>query len=277
MTPPWRVMRLDDPADALDVGVAVLLGEPEALGEVRAHDVAVERLDHAAASLELRNHEVGDRGLARARQAREPDRESLRLAHIQNSLSRKEGKVIQPTSGRPLTPRRPACRPSGPTARLDLKTWRAADTTLRTLLWECQPLSADPGRSASRMSERLPMSRSRSRGRSTSSSGRSSTAPASARSPSSPCTCCATSSRATERSDGRTGRAAFTRGARRGAPAPPGARLPGASIRRAARARGRCRRSGRGRDAARSGSPRCGSRPRACDRCSRGGTSPSAR
>src|SRR5918995_5691236 len=42
-----------DPADALDVRVAVLLREAEALREVRAHDVAVQGLDEEAAALEL--------------------------------------------------------------------------------------------------------------------------------------------------------------------------------------------------------------------------------
>jgi hypothetical protein len=53
---------------------------------VRAHDVAVERLDEAAAPLELRDDEVGDRRLPRAGQSGEPDRESLRLAHTSELL-----------------------------------------------------------------------------------------------------------------------------------------------------------------------------------------------
>ena len=42
-----------DPADALDVRVAVLLREAEALRQVRAHGVAVEVLDERPAALEL--------------------------------------------------------------------------------------------------------------------------------------------------------------------------------------------------------------------------------
>ena len=65
-----------DPADALDVGVAVLLGEAEALGQVRAHHVAVERLDEQAAAVELEDHDVRDRRLARAGEAGEPEGEA---------------------------------------------------------------------------------------------------------------------------------------------------------------------------------------------------------
>ncbi len=65
-----------DPADALDVRVAVLLREAEALREMRAHGVAVEVLDDRAALLELRADEVRDRRLAGAGEAGEPEREA---------------------------------------------------------------------------------------------------------------------------------------------------------------------------------------------------------
>ena len=65
-----------DPADALDVRVAVLLREPEALREVRAHGVAVEVLDHEPTAVELRPDEVRDRRLPGAGEAGEPEREA---------------------------------------------------------------------------------------------------------------------------------------------------------------------------------------------------------
>src|SRR5262249_2419871 len=55
-----------DPADALDVRVAVLLREAEALREVRANGVSVQVLDDAAALVELGPDEVRDRRLAGA-------------------------------------------------------------------------------------------------------------------------------------------------------------------------------------------------------------------
>ena len=65
-----------DPADPLDVRVAVLLREAEALREVRAHGVAVQVLDDEAAAVELGPDQVGDRGLAGAREPGEPEREA---------------------------------------------------------------------------------------------------------------------------------------------------------------------------------------------------------
>src|SRR5205814_2961867 len=64
-----------DPADPLDVRVAVLLREAEALREVRADGVAVEVLDDEPAPVELRPDHVRDRRLARAGEAREPEGE----------------------------------------------------------------------------------------------------------------------------------------------------------------------------------------------------------
>src|SRR6185295_195429 len=62
--------------DPLDVGVAVLLREPEALGQVRPHRVAVEVLDDRAAFLEGRADEMRDRRLPRPGQPGEPEREA---------------------------------------------------------------------------------------------------------------------------------------------------------------------------------------------------------
>jgi len=68
--------QLRDVADAADVGVAVLAREAEALGEVLAHLVAVERLDRDAVARELAAQGRGKRGLARPRQTREPEGEA---------------------------------------------------------------------------------------------------------------------------------------------------------------------------------------------------------
>src|SRR5829696_1126402 len=54
------------PADALDVRVAVLLREPEALRKARPDDVSVEVLDEPSAFFELRAHDLRDRRLPRA-------------------------------------------------------------------------------------------------------------------------------------------------------------------------------------------------------------------
>src|SRR5207302_10219100 len=65
-------------ADAPDVDVAVLLGEPQLRRQVLADQVAVEQSHRAAAHLvELGDEGVGDGRLAGPRQAREQDRESL--------------------------------------------------------------------------------------------------------------------------------------------------------------------------------------------------------
>ncbi len=65
-------------ADAADVDVAVLLGEAELRGQVLAHDVAVQQGHRPAAHLEQLHHEgVGDRRLARAREARHEYCEAL--------------------------------------------------------------------------------------------------------------------------------------------------------------------------------------------------------
>ena len=67
-----------DPADALDVRVAVLLREAEALREVHADVVAVQVLDDEAAPVELGADEVRDGRLAGAREPGEPEREAAR-------------------------------------------------------------------------------------------------------------------------------------------------------------------------------------------------------
>src|SRR2546429_4724024 len=71
--------QLRDVADAADVGVAVLAGEAEALGEILAYLVAVERLDPDAGAAQLVRHGARERGLAGPRQTGEPERESARL------------------------------------------------------------------------------------------------------------------------------------------------------------------------------------------------------
>src|SRR5438552_9061435 len=68
-----------DVADATDVGVAVLAREAQALGEVLAHLVSVEHLNPDAPAAELMPHSRGERGLARSRQAGEPQREAASL------------------------------------------------------------------------------------------------------------------------------------------------------------------------------------------------------
>src|SRR5262249_41831048 len=65
-----------DPTDALDVRVAVLLREAEALRQIRAHGVAVEVLDDMSAAVELGPDEMRDRRLAGAGEAGEPEREA---------------------------------------------------------------------------------------------------------------------------------------------------------------------------------------------------------
>ena len=73
-----------DPADALDVRVAILLRESETLGQARAHRVAVEVLDDRAALVELGADEVRDRRLPGAGETREPEAEtaSARLTRL---------------------------------------------------------------------------------------------------------------------------------------------------------------------------------------------------
>ena len=67
-----------DPADAADVGLAVLLGEGQTGREVAAHDVAVERGDGAGALLEDAVHQrAGEGGLAAAGEAGEEEDQPL--------------------------------------------------------------------------------------------------------------------------------------------------------------------------------------------------------
>src|SRR5215211_6406976 len=75
-----------DERDAADVRVAILLREAEALREVLADDVAVEHLERHAALAQRLDELVGDRGLARAGEAREPEGEALVVAHPIPSL-----------------------------------------------------------------------------------------------------------------------------------------------------------------------------------------------
>ena len=70
---------LGDEPDPQDVRVTVLLGEPEALGQVLPDHVAVEDLGLHLPRLELVVQHLGDRGLAGTGQAGEPDGEALRF------------------------------------------------------------------------------------------------------------------------------------------------------------------------------------------------------
>ena len=65
-----------NPAEPLDVRVAILLREAEPLREVRAHRVAVEVLDDEAAAIHLRADVMRDRRLARAGETGEPEGEA---------------------------------------------------------------------------------------------------------------------------------------------------------------------------------------------------------
>src|SRR5256885_4001327 len=71
--------QLRDVTDAADVGVAVRARKPQALGEILAHLVPVEHFNRDAPSTQLRAHRGGARGLSRAGQAGEPQREAVRL------------------------------------------------------------------------------------------------------------------------------------------------------------------------------------------------------
>src|SRR5205823_273289 len=57
-----------DITDAPDVGVAVLLGEAEPLGEVRSYFISVQQLRRAPAGRQLLGKPPGDRALPRTRQ-----------------------------------------------------------------------------------------------------------------------------------------------------------------------------------------------------------------
>src|SRR5207302_8735005 len=100
--------QLDDVTDAADVGVAVFAREPEALGEVLAHFVAVEDFDGDAATTQLCAHRGRERGLARAGQPGEPQREPVRLrdtlVRYQFRLSHRS--LSRPSPGYPPSPHR---------------------------------------------------------------------------------------------------------------------------------------------------------------------------
>jgi hypothetical protein len=78
--PPAWTISPGHKADAQDVGVAVLLAEAEALGEVRADHVAIEDGDLASAFEQERGQHLGGGALAGAAQAGEPDAEALLVA-----------------------------------------------------------------------------------------------------------------------------------------------------------------------------------------------------
>src|SRR5581483_6970552 len=73
--------QVGDEGDPANVRVAVLLGEPEALGEVLADHVAVEHLDPRTPIAQLALDDLRDGRLARAREPGEPEREAFFVSH----------------------------------------------------------------------------------------------------------------------------------------------------------------------------------------------------
>src|SRR4029453_12952768 len=92
-----------NPADALDVRVAVLLREPEALREMRTDDVAVQVLDEMAAALELGADDLRDRRLACPGEPGEPERKALGLELC--AAKRRGGRGLGKPRGFPSTVR----------------------------------------------------------------------------------------------------------------------------------------------------------------------------
>src|SRR5882762_7853599 len=78
-----------DVADAADVGVAILLGEPQSIGQVGADVITVEHLDVATPPRNLLFQRVRDRRLSRTGQACEPDDETLGHASAPKSPQRR--------------------------------------------------------------------------------------------------------------------------------------------------------------------------------------------
>lgn len=84
--------QLGDLADAADVLVAVLLGEAQVLVEAEADVVAVEAVGDQAEVQQVLLERGGDGGLARRREARQPDREAALAARLV-ALAAREGRV----------------------------------------------------------------------------------------------------------------------------------------------------------------------------------------
>src|SRR5262245_15401730 len=59
--------------NARDVGVSIFTRETKPLREVRANDIAVEHFHALSEPPQLRHQRVGDRGLSRTRQTRQPN------------------------------------------------------------------------------------------------------------------------------------------------------------------------------------------------------------
>src|SRR5437867_10207412 len=97
--------QLRDVTDAADVGVAVFAREPQALGEVLAHLVAVEDFDRDAATTQLCAHRGRERGLARAGQSGEPEREATRQgeALLDHLLRLSHPFSLRPSPSSPLS------------------------------------------------------------------------------------------------------------------------------------------------------------------------------
>src|SRR5207245_2682309 len=90
-----------DPADALDVRVAILLREPEALREMRANDVAVEVVDDEATALELGTDDVGIEALRVPVDERVdlPDAVAVRPLHLRRGRAAR--RLLAPDAGDP--------------------------------------------------------------------------------------------------------------------------------------------------------------------------------
>ncbi len=93
-TTPLRLNTFGDEADAPDVGAPILRRQAEVGGERLSDHVAVEHLDALAGLDELLLERVGQRGLARRRQTRQPDCRSLGyVAHSDSPTSATYGPV----------------------------------------------------------------------------------------------------------------------------------------------------------------------------------------
>ena len=109
--PPWRATSAADVADPADVGVAVGLGEPEALGQVAADHVAVEQGQRAVGRLQQGvGDALGDRRLARAGQPGEeagPRHDARRPGRCARSTSSTAPGTPSPGADQPVEPAAP--------------------------------------------------------------------------------------------------------------------------------------------------------------------------
>ena len=91
-----------DPADALDVRVAVSFRVAETLGQVLADDVTVESLDEQAALLQIGGGVPGDRGFPGGGKPGQPD--DKRGAHDSDSTTCNPHSVLSSPIQRPSRP-----------------------------------------------------------------------------------------------------------------------------------------------------------------------------